>query len=172
VIGPFAKELDRLQGTSDVTYPEFQGMLSKDPSLPIEIRDGTTMLVEAAARGQDDTIRFLLDAGANPNAMDNEGFTALHRLIERLDESESTLDTIAFLIQSGANVELVGHNGWRPLHQAATYGLSKVVDLLLRMGADVNARNDAIVKERALGIALRLERADLAVLLRGRGARV
>lgn len=37
----------------------------------------------AAYNGRTDTVRLLLEAGANRNLKDSEGKTALHRVIER-----------------------------------------------------------------------------------------
>ncbi len=57
--------------------------------MPVDIRDnlGRTLLMRAAAAGQFDMVRRLIDAGADPRLVDNSGRTAGEwaRRVDRLD---------------------------------------------------------------------------------------
>lgn len=94
---------------------------------------GRTALHEAAKRGWVKGARLLLEAHANPNAVDGMGETALTLAVRRGHE-----DVVRLLLESGATI--YGQNGPLPLlHDATTPG---VVDLLVLAGADVNAPNE------------------------------
>src|SRR6478609_6517471 len=84
----------------------------------------TEPLCEAAARRDLAEVRRLLDRGANPDARDSKGRTAL------------------ILIERGATINVRDNEGWTPLLMllAQFAGSPKLLDLLLQKGADVNAR--------------------------------
>lgn len=80
-------------------------------------------------------LAMLLDAGAEIDAPDERGFTALHRM-QIAGPSEST----RLLLSRGARVDVVDGDGWTPLHGAATFLLVDDVQLLLAHGADPRAK--------------------------------
>ena len=83
--------------------------------------------------------KVLLDNGADVNAGDSYGRTLLH--IAANEQSEKLVE---FLLKNGAKVNAEDRGHWTPLHQALKSQRDtklEVVELLIRYGADVNARN-------------------------------
>ena len=92
-----------------------------------------TTLADAAERGHGELVRTLLDAGADVNAPQVDGMTALHWAVYH-DAGE----TAGLLVRSGANVEAENRYGVSPLSVAATNGNADIVTLLLDAGANAN----------------------------------
>ncbi|MEZ5364736.1 MAG: ankyrin repeat domain-containing protein [Bryobacterales bacterium] len=82
-------------------------------------------------------IRELLDAGADPNAHENDGFPPLIAAFdrERFDDLHALLE---LLLDRGADPNIHGMNDYTPLHLAAARGDLGGVELLLARGADPN----------------------------------
>jgi ankyrin repeat protein len=83
------------------------------------------------------TTRALLDAGADPNEADGDGYTLLYGAVI-VNQTEMA----RLLIERGAKVNAVDPRGMTPLLYAASadFGDSAMVDLLLKMGANPAAR--------------------------------
>ena len=85
-------------------------------------------------------IDVLVEAGASIDQANGDGSTPLH-----IAAAESNLGAALVLLKHGASVHLQDLFGETPLHLAAinagTIGTAKVVDLLLRQGADENVEN-------------------------------
>jgi ankyrin repeat protein len=90
-------------------------------------------LADAAEDGNAALIRTLLDGGAEVNAAQVDGMTALHWATYR-DDAESA----ALLIRAGADVNVQNRYGVPPLSIAAANGNASIVALLLDAGADPN----------------------------------
>jgi hypothetical protein len=73
-------------------------------------------------------------AGANVDAADSQGNTALH-----LAALHGFADAVAALLSAGADVNKPRQDGRRPLHAAAEHGHTAALQLLLRAGATVDA---------------------------------
>ena len=92
-------------------------------------------VADAAQQGDRETVRSLLRDGADVNAPQGDGMTALHWAAERGDEEIAQI-----LLYAGANVDAGTRIGqYTPLHLAAQGGRAEVVGLLLRNGADPTA---------------------------------
>ncbi|MFO1304814.1 MAG: ankyrin repeat domain-containing protein [Burkholderiales bacterium] len=102
----------------------------------------TQALFDAIDRGDDALVRTLLDAGADPNAVDARGWSALAHATHNAELDRGFPDVAKALIDAGADIEAPIGYGIRPLMLAAGYGETAVVQLLLDAGADVLARND------------------------------
>jgi ankyrin repeat protein len=103
-------------------------MLSAAVSLP------APDVADAAMRGDREAVRALLQRGADANAAQGDGMTALHWAAERAD-SEMT----AMLLTAGASVRAITRIGsYTALHLAAKSGSAPVIELLVKAGADVN----------------------------------
>ncbi len=93
-------------------------------------------VADAARRGDLEAVRSLLREGADVNAPQGDGMTALHWAAERGDEGLCEV-----LLYAGARVDAgtrIGH--YTPLHLAARAASEAVVALLLDAGSDVDAR--------------------------------
>jgi len=97
---------------------------------------GATSAPLADATEQRDTtsIRKLLGTGADVNAAQVDGTTALHWATYN-DDAE----TVASLVKAGAKVDAPNRYGMRPLAQACMNGNAAIVQMLLEAGADANA---------------------------------
>lgn len=96
---------------------------------------GESPVADAAMRGDIEEIRSLIDTGADVDAPQGDGMTALHWAAEA-----GTLDMARVLLEAGANTDLSTRNGaYVPLHLAARAGHDAVVELLLAAGADASA---------------------------------
>jgi ankyrin repeat protein len=123
--------------------------------------DGITPLMYAALYGTVDEVRALLDAGANPNAKNDAGATAL---LWAVDDAAKT----RLLIARGADVNVRSLDGRTPLMVAAAQaGSSEVLTLLLDKGADPNVDLEDLT---ALGEAAYAGDVAAMQLLMARGA--
>jgi uncharacterized protein len=90
-------------------------------------------IADAASQGNKAEIERLLKSGADVNAQQPDGATALQWAAYRGDAPLAEL-----LLKAGARPGLANHNGATPLWLAATRGDAAVVKALLRGGADAN----------------------------------
>eukprot|EP00250_Pteridium_aquilinum_P014637 c22109_g1_i1 orf=110-1084(+) len=96
----------------------------------------TDTIHHAASKGDFETLKKLLDEGADKNEKDTEGRTALHFSCGYGDVKCSEA-----LLEAGAAVDAVDKNNNTALHYAAGYGRRECVELLLKNGAAVTAGN-------------------------------
>jgi ankyrin repeat protein len=93
------------------------------------------VLLDAAKRGDVAAVRSLLEDGADPNAAQGDGLSALH-----LAAQEGNLEIAKLLIDARANVEAETRIGaYTPLHLASGGGHTPVVGALLDAGANTGA---------------------------------
>jgi ankyrin repeat protein len=93
-------------------------------------------VADAARRGDHEAVRSLLHEGADVNAPQGDGMTALHWAAERGD-----VEMTKVLMLAGASVRSVTRIGsYTPLHLASRAGSAPIVSLLIAAGSDVNAR--------------------------------
>lgn len=79
------------------------------------------------------TVRLLVEKGANVNAADVEGYTALHLAV-----TEKRLETVRELIKSGADVNAEEYgNKCTPLHLACMVGEKEIVEELVKAGGEI-----------------------------------
>jgi ankyrin repeat protein len=97
----------------------------------------TEELSEAAFNGNTSLCRALLGQGADADAKDQEGYSALLRAA-----SGHHYTTVALFLTSGADVNGKSKNGETALMYGVCGGDSKLLKLLLKRGADVNARDN------------------------------
>src|SRR5687767_14448832 len=92
-------------------------------------------VADAAMRGDLETVRALVRDGADVNAAQGDGMTALHWAA-----MHGNVEMARVLIYTGAGVNALTRLGaYTPLHLASQKGHSEVVSILLEAGADVNA---------------------------------
>merc|ERR550519_2028593 len=107
------------------------------PTTPatLENKKGETALQTAVIKGEETTVRRLLEAGACPNTRDNAGWTPLH-------EARGRPELVEMLLEAGALPSVpAGDDRMTALHEAALAGQVEVVRLLVRHGADRKARD-------------------------------
>lgn len=93
-------------------------------------------VADAAARHDIAEIRRLLQHGADVNAAQPDGMTALHWAASHDDAS-----LVDMLVSAGARLESTTRNGaYTPLHVASRAGAARAVVALLDAGADPHAR--------------------------------
>ena len=124
-------------------------------------------VADAAMRGDVEQVRVLLSQGADPDAAQGDGMTALHWAGENGDGAMA-----AVLIQAGANLEaLTRIGGYTPLLLASRSGSATVVAALLEAGSDADVRT-AMGGTTALHFAAAIGSAPAAAALLDHGADV
>jgi len=94
-----------------------------------------TRVADAAMQGNREAVRALLKQAVDVNAAQGDGMTALHWAASKDDAELAQL-----LIYAGANVRATTRlGGITPLWLAAQNGNARVLDVLLKAGADANA---------------------------------
>ncbi|XP_059759210.1 M-phase phosphoprotein 8 isoform X5 [Balaenoptera ricei] len=106
---------------------------SEEYNLDQEDSSGMTLVMLAAAGGQDDLLRLLLRKGAKVNGRQKNGTTALIHAAEK-----NFLTTVAILLEAGAFVNVQQSNGETALMKACKRGNSDIVRLVIECGADCN----------------------------------
>lgn len=108
-----------------LTITELRGRNLSDP------------LIASALRGDTDSVRSLLDKGANVNIKDVHGNTALNWA-----SAKGHIDIVKVLLAKGAEIDAKDAViGFTPLISATKYGHTEIVKVLLDKEADVNAKD-------------------------------
>jgi uncharacterized protein len=123
----------------------------------------TATLADAAEQHNRALIRELLSTGADVNAAQVDGMTALHWAVYN-DDAE----TAGLLVRSRANVNAANRYGVPPLFLACTNGSATLVRLLLDAGANANASLPG--GETVLMTAARVGNLEAVKALLARGA--
>ncbi|MCC6316670.1 MAG: ankyrin repeat domain-containing protein [Gemmatimonadaceae bacterium] len=96
-------------------------------------------VADAAMKRDTAKVRLLIRQGADVNAAQSDGMTALHWAAAMGDVA-----TTRMLVVAGARVEATTRNGsYTPLHLAARAGRGATVSALIEAGANVNAATTA-----------------------------
>lgn len=123
-------------------------------------------VADAAQEGDLDSIRLLLRNGADVNAAQSDGMSALHWAAQNDDTS-----VIEVLLYAGANVAATTRlGGYTPLHLAGRAGNASALDALLAGGTDPEVRTSTGVT--ALHFAAAAGRTDAIDVLVRHGAEI
>jgi len=100
-------------------------------------KKGETVLHQSTIKGNVEAVRKLLREGANPNTVDNAGWSPLHEAAVA-----GSTELISLLLNHGASPNIHDKDtNLTPLHDAAESGFVDIVRLLASHGADTKARN-------------------------------
>lgn len=127
---------------------------------------GWTSLTLAACSGDHEIVTFLLEHGADIEAVITESeMTAIHCAAR-----DGHLQTVKILVDKGANIEAISLQGSTPLLLAALCGQHTTVAYLLEIGANVNAKNSEMYTP--LHFAIKSGREETVLLLLEKGANI
>ena len=129
------KTVDAWLEQNPVITPD--GWDSRELLAPAHTQRGATPLHKCAREGQLNVARALIEAGADVNAKEDDGWTPLHHCAQK-----GHLEVVRVLIEKGADVNAKEDDGRTPLHLSASKGHPEVARALIEKGADVNAKND------------------------------
>jgi hypothetical protein len=118
-------------------------------------------LIKASENGDTETVAMLLENGADVNATDKWGRTAL-----LWASHYGYTEIVKMLLKEGADVDASDNNGDMALIGATVYGHTEIVKKLLEAGANANAQNrKSDSGETALSEARYFERTEIVELL-------
>jgi len=160
-----------LQGETPLHHAVTQGspemvtyLIARGADVNERDRDGWTPILSAAWVDNAEAIKVLVAHGADPNTASAQDLTPLG--IATLYGKDSAA---LALIDAGADLgRPIGEGGYTPLMLAVANHDTRLVEALLKKGADVNAHNSGGVT--ALMIAATNGRADMVQLLLKAGA--
>jgi len=121
-----------------------QALLKHGASVQVRNESCQTPLHTASRHGLFGMVALLLKFGADVDAQDNDAMTPLHLVSQprySRDEDPQFTETAQVLLGHGASVYMRDRHGQMPLHKASRHGLSSMVALLLRFGAEVDTQD-------------------------------
>ena len=119
-----------------------------------ENKEGKTPLLIAAKFGNTEIVTFLLENAANVDATDVKEWTALHYAAFYGHHEIANV-----LINYEAKVNDI-ESGFAPIHFAVNQGHKKLVEILIKNGANLRLKNSN--RETPLGVALRNGNQEIA----------
>ena len=125
----------------------------------------TPLMIAARLEGNTDAVSLLLEKGAEVNAKDIQGGSALMQAANAGD-----LETLKVLIARGANVNAKATNGGTALMAAARNKCVSCLELLLARGADVTAATKRGIT--ALAFAAPYGNTEIVKMLLEKGAEI
>lgn len=150
---------------------DLQKLLSKADLDQLVIDDGVTPLFAAAKWGSLNSVKALIEMGANPNVRMSAacctGWTALN-----IAAAEHKTDVVAFLLKHGADPNIPNQKGRTPLMFASHYGFMDIAKLLIAAKADLNLKTTAGGPTTAVLASAYRSHKDMTDLLIKNGAQV
>ena len=114
----------------------------------IENIDEVITMRRAVSHGDIDTVKSLLDGGADIEAIDEDGRSAL-----MLAAYHGNYEIMELLLDRGADVNAKDHFGWSALMEAAFYNDSTAMDFLLDNGAEFDSKDSEVLTGISLVVA-------------------
>ncbi len=99
---------------------------------------GNTALIVAVYKGYSEIIKYLISKGADVNAKNDGGDTALHIAIFK----DKNKEIIELLIEKGADVNAKDNDGETALYKAVADKKYEIAKYLISKGADINAKTN------------------------------
>ena len=122
--------------TSPQVVAEIERIVLSEIDIEQQNEDRLTPLHQAARGRNENTLRALIELGANIEAKDKDEQTPLHQAVHFQREN-----TIRALIELGANIEAKDKTEKTPLHYAARTSRDNTLRLLIELGADIEAKD-------------------------------
>ena len=141
--------LDVAEATAMGRIEELRELVAEDPARVGEHSpDGFTPLHLAAFFGQPAAVKWLLEQGADPNAVAKNPTMVqpLHSAV-----ASGLTESVVALVDGDADVNAAQQGGWTPLQAAAMHNKLEMVRSLLAAGADVAQQGDE--GKTAIGLA-------------------
>src|SRR5450755_1090245 len=138
----YSKAEDLIRYTDDVKGLNALVAQGVDVKRPGENSQGRTLLFSAATEGKVAMMDVVLKAGADPNAKDEDGMTALRDVAWT---GKNQVNVTKRLIAAKADVNLTADDDWTPLIQVMYADPSvavPVAQVLLQAGADASIVNN------------------------------
>lgn len=144
--------------------PDVASLLAKHKqAINIRNENGDTALNCAAKAGHTESVRVLVEAGADINARNRNGETAL-----MYATYENHVETAKLLLQLGTDPNIATNSGLVPLHIACQKKMEEMCEVLLQGGADPNFSDKS--GRRPLSFAVSSGRARIVLQLIQAGA--
>ncbi len=114
-----------------------KALVEKDPAC-VKAKDGNGRTpLHLAAQGRHlEVLRYLVDKGADLDALDKNGIAPLH-ILARSGQTEA----VRLMIDKGADIDIKDPVKLTPLNMAAESGLEAMVELLIEKGADIENKH-------------------------------
>ena len=138
----YSKAEDLIRYTDDVKGLSALIAQGVDVKRPSKNSQGRTLLFSAATEGKIGMMDVVLKAGADPNAKDEDGMTALRHVAWT---GKNQVNVTKRLIAAKADVNLTADDDWTPLIQVMYADPSvavPVAQVLLQAGADASIVNN------------------------------
>jgi ankyrin repeat protein len=114
-------------------------MKEEKPKLSPETQERLNQqFLDSVREGKIDKVKDLIEKGADINAKDNNGMTAL--MLASKNNRKEIVELVELLIKNGADVNAKDIYGRTALMIASVNGHKEIVELLIKNGADVNAK--------------------------------
>ena len=114
-----------------------QAIISHGVDVNATTKENVTALIIACDTKNTDAIPVLLNAGADPNIADANGYTCLHYAAQSIQCTE----ILQAIISHGINVNATNKVNVTALEIACQKGNNKTINVLLNVGADPNIAN-------------------------------
>ena len=111
-----------------------QALVDHGAHIDAERKDGTNALLRACKTGQSESVRFLLEAGADVNIAKPNGNTCLHEAVC----GRCSKEILQKIIEQGINVNAVNKEKMSALQLACESAQAESIKLLLQKGSDTN----------------------------------
>ena len=116
-----------------------QTLIENGAHIDAKRKDGTNALLCACRTGQSESVKFLLETGADVNIVKPDGNTTLHVAVN----GDCNKETLQQIIHKGVDINAVNSRGQTSLQCACYSAQIESVKLLLANGADPNISNAA-----------------------------
>ena len=114
-----------------------KALIERNPQIVYEKDDQkSTPLHWAVKVNHPEILKYLIEKGADVNALDMNNYTPLGMATERRQ-----LALIKTLISAGADVNLKGASGWPPLRYSIYYNYLEAFEIIVNQGADLNEKD-------------------------------